>query len=382
MTDLEDHPLVEWYIPGPIDVNEEVLSRMSTRPYGHRTSLMSDKIKSINKNMLALLDADPEGYTVLLFGGSGTNVLEAGARSFSYRYNDDTVLSVSSGYFGDLWADIFESNEVPVKRWRIEDRKVIEPQKLGRRLREGYRLVAITHNETSTGATNNLAAIAEVVKKYNALFLVDAVSSLGGVPIYPQALGIDYLVTSTQKCLGVPPGLGIAIVSERALSYAENIGPRGYTTDVLRYAKEARNGNTVTTPPQAQIEALEFELDYIINEEGPEERFARHHRLAEMTRDWASSEGFELFPDSIYASDTVSCFQNTRDVDLKAVQKKLYEGVDGRRYGFDPGYRKVNDNQKQKGQPPTFRIAHMGDRTEEQLGRYLDALSTALREYR
>src|SRR3989338_10865390 len=97
--------VIEWYIPGPVDVNDEVLRRMSVRPYGHRTSLMNERVKSINRNMLKLLDADPEGYTVLLFGGSGTNALEA-ARSFFDANGDETVLSASIGYFGDLWADI------------------------------------------------------------------------------------------------------------------------------------------------------------------------------------------------------------------------------------------------------------------------------------
>src|SRR3989344_579473 len=180
---MKDHDIVEWYIPGPVDVDDNVLDAMSVRPYGHRTLLMTERVKSINQNMLSLLDADPEKYTVLLFGGSGTNALEA-ARSFASPDGDDTVLSVSNGYFGDLWADILESNHVPVDRMRDDDRKPLDMEELRQYLDTGYRTVAVTHNETSTGTTNNLLQVAEVLKEYdNVLFMIDAVSSLGGVPI-------------------------------------------------------------------------------------------------------------------------------------------------------------------------------------------------------
>ncbi len=377
------HNLVQWFIPGPIDVRPEVLSAMSVMPYGHRTKVMKEKIASISENMLQFLQADKQLYTVLLFGGSGTNSLEAAARSFAEPSDDKKVLFASIGYFGDLWADnIFRGCGVGVEKLRAGDGEVINVQELEKRIETANpEIIALTHNETSTGATNPLKEIANVVGNYkkaheNALFLVDAVSSLGGVPIYPQELGIDYLVTSPQKCLGVPPGLGIALISENAVRKAGMVKNKGYTTNVLEYVKAAKKNETLTTPPQAQIEALYVQLEYILNRETPQGRFERHRQLAELTRNWAKKEGFGLLPDERYASDTVSCFVNERLIKLDELKKSLYE----KGYGFDPGYRKLNDVREKQKLPPTFRIAHMGDRTLEQLGKYLDTLSKEIRQ--
>ena len=207
--------------------------------------------------------------------------------------------------------------------------------------------------------------------KYDALFLVDAVSSLGGVPIYPQQWGLDYLIASPQKCLGVPPGLGIAIVSERAIQKAERIKNRGYTTDVLEYVNASSRNQTLTTPAEAQVEALDLQLKYIMDEEGLENRFDRHRELAKFAREWAKQKGFELFPDKRCASDTVSCFSNKPNINLENLQKRLYE----RGYGFDPGYRTLNEVLHKQNRCKTFRIAHMGDRTVHQLNCYLEIIS-------
>ncbi len=380
---------IEWYIPGPIDVRTEVRLEMSSYPYGHRTSFMGERIRSIRKNMLALLASDEsESYRVLLVGGSGTNAMEIAARSFSESKSEDAVhaapevLVASIGYFGDLWADIFKKSGASVENWRIENGKAIVPEELDKKLLSGrYKVVAVTHNETSTGVMNPLQAISEVVAKYDVLFLVDAVSSLGGVSVYPQQLGIDYLVASPQKCLGVPSGLGIAMAGEKAIKKAETIKNRGYTTDLLEYVKSDKKDQTVTTPPQAQIEALALQLDYIVNKEGMINRFNRHRTLAEFTRhsisNSSSSEfGFKLFPDKSCASETVSCFSNTNGFDLAVLKKALLK----KGYGFDAGYRKLNDLLKEQGRPTTFRIAHMGDRKEGQLASYLMAVKDTLKE--
>ena len=305
------------------------------------------------------------------------NALEMAAKSLARVTDEHRVLVGSVGYFGDLFADIFTSQGIAVERIRVGDGKPLPIDILEHKLEERhFDVVAVTHNETSTGLTNDLYRLSQAVREHDALFVVDAVSSLGGIPINVVVDGIDFLVTSPQKCLGVPPGLGIAIVNERAIERASQVPNRGYTTDLLGHVKADKKDQTLATPPLAQIEALYAQLKYILHEEGAENRYQRHHDLGERTRAWALENGFQLFPVREYASDTVTCVSNTRGEDLAGLQMEL--GRQG--YGFDPCYRALNESQKRKGLPDTFRIAHMGDRTMDQLETYLSAVSAVLKK--
>ena len=369
------HDIREWYIPGPVDVRHETLIAMAEPPYGHRTKKLSDKIKSIRENLFQIVNAVEGNNSLLLIGGSGTNALEVGARaSATYMYR--SVLVARVGAFGDLWREIFTSCGLPTDVYQVDDGNDIDVEELDKRLSyHKYHALAVTHNETSTGVMNNLETIADVARKYDVLFLVDGVSSVGGVPIDVTKLGIDYLATAPQKALGVPPGIGIAVASPRMLERAAKIEHRGYTTDILLYAEADKKDETLTTSPEGVINALDVQLNYIVNRQGIEARYANHRILADMTRQWAAREGFELFVKRGTPSDTVSCFSSRDGVDLKLLQQKLAE----QGYGFDPGYRKLNDDLAKRGIAPTFRIAHMGDRREAQLERYLDTISSVLR---
>ncbi|HSX24044.1 MAG TPA: aminotransferase class V-fold PLP-dependent enzyme [Candidatus Saccharimonadales bacterium] len=370
---------VEWYIPGPIDYRPEVLEAMSAQPYGHRVpELMGPYVESIRKNLFALVNASEDTHSMVLTGGSGTNALEMAART----WGDPSpylpkVLGASIGLFGDLWTDIFESCDVPVRRLRSDDGDIANADKLHDALANGrFEIVTLTHNDTSTGTVNPLEQLAGVVKNSGALLLVDAVSSVGGIKIDVSEWGIDFLAMAPQKGLGVPPGLALAVVSNEALEkrIPKN---RGYTTDLMRQVEENRKNITLTTPPEAQIGALALELGYIMEVEGPTERYRRHSELAEITRNWAATERFRLLPDRANASDTVSCFVNTRGIDLGAMQRNLWANP-GIRYGFDAGHPKLAKIRQAEGKPETFRVAHMGDRPPEQLQRYLGAISANL----
>ena len=197
---------------------------------------------------------------------------------------------------------------------------------------------------------NPLEEIAEVMKKYpDVMFLVDAVSSMMGVKIETDKLGIDVLLAGVQKAWALPPGLAVAAVSEKALKKAETVENRGYYFDFLTFLKYHNKNQTPTTPTIPHIYALDLQLDRIF-EEGLDARFARHHEMAEYTRNWAKKY-FALFPEPGYESETLTCIKNTRGVSIVDLNNELGK----RGMTLSNGYGKMKEE--------TFRIAHMGDLT-------------------
>src|SRR5437867_3401565 len=172
--------------------------------------------------------------------------------------------------------------------------------------------LTLIHNETSAGLMNPLADIAAVVRKYpDVMFIVDCVSSMTAVKIETDALGIDVLLASVQKAWALPPGLAVFAVSERALKKAETVPNRGYYFDFMEFKANHDKNMTISTPSIPHIYGLKFKLEQI-EKEGVENRYARHRKMAEMTRAWAKSRGFELLPPPGYESLTLTCVKNNK----------------------------------------------------------------------
>jgi predicted phosphoserine aminotransferase len=352
------------FIPGPVDVRPEVLEAFSTPMIGHRTKDISALQGSISDKLRKLFYTE---NTILLSTSSGTGLMEGAVRSFTAK----RVLVFSVGAFGNRWAQLAERNGVPVDKVEATWGEATLPELVDEYLFTGkYDVFTVTHNETSTGVMNDLAAIAEVRKKYPDVFwLVDAVSSMGGVKIEVDQLGIDVCITSTQKCLGLPPGLSCASVTDRAIEYAKNIKNRGFYFDYVTLHKfvTEKPYQYPTTPSIPHMFALDKQLDYILNEEGLENRYARHLAMAETTRRWAVDQGFELLAGEGYRSNTVTTIKNTKGISVADLAKRA--GENG--YLLSNGYGTLKEK--------TFRIAHMADRTAEDLQAYLDFLSAELK---
>jgi len=189
------------------------------------------------------------------------------------------------------------------------------------------------------------------------MFIVDSVSSLSGVIIEFDKLGIDLLLAGTQKAFALPPGLSVFTASQAALDRAESINNRGYYFDLIEFQKNAEKSMTPSTPSIGHIYALKSKLEEIMAE-GLDARFARHAKLAQMTRDWAARQGFTLFPEGGYESQTLTCVNNGakpggREIDVP----KLQELMKQRGILIDGGYGRI------KGK--TFRLSSMGDETKE-----------------
>ena len=206
------------------------------------------------------------------------------------------------------------------------------------------------HNETSTGVQNPIQEIAAVVHEVSpdTLICIDAVSSLAGVKIEMDAWGLDMVLTSSQKCLALPPGLALAAVSSRALAYAQGVPDRGWYFDLVRLETHLNKDSTPATPAMSLIYALERQLDRI-QQEGLENRFARHSAMAKLVQDWVPARGFEVYALDGYRSNTVTAVKNNLGLDFADLNSFL----------IARGMRIANGYGHLRGS--TFRIAHMGE---------------------
>ncbi len=338
------------FIPGPVDVESDVLEKMSSIQIGHRSVTATELQKSISENLQKLM------YTknlIVLSTSSGSGIMEMAIRSCTKKRA--AVFSV--GAFGDRWFKMAKTNNIPADIFKSEPEMPTTPKMVEEALKTGlYDVVTVTHNETSTGIMNPVNEIGKLFDKYpDVLYLVDAVSSLGGAKIEVDKSNIDICIASTQKCLGVPPGLSVASVSERAIKRAESVEFRGFYLDLLNVVNYVKKSYQYpTTPATPQMWALDYKLDKILNQEGLENRFARHEKLSNVVKAWAEKH-FELYAIEGYRSNTVTNIMNNKGHDFSYLSKELAK----RGYMISNGYGEL------KGK--AFRIATMADRKMEDL---------------
>ena len=333
------------FIPGPVEVRKEVLEKMATPMIGHRSKEASELQKSISDKMKKIFYTESE---ILLSTTSGSGLMEGAIRSCTAKRA--AVFSV--GAFGKRWHEMAVSNNVPADIYEVDKGKAVNVQEIDKVLATGnYDFLAVTHNETSTGIMNPIEQIGEVVKKYpEVVFAVDTVSSAAGSKVEVDKCGIDICITSTQKAIGLPPGMAICTFSDKAIKNAEKVKFRGTYLDLLalyKYIKK-KDYQYPSTPSISHMYALDYQLDYILNVEGLENRFNRHIEMAKIVREWAEKY-FEIYPEKGYYSNTLTTIKNNKNIDIGALNKELGK----RGFQISNGYGKLKDK--------TFRIAHMAD---------------------
>ena len=227
------------------------------------------------------------------------------------------MLSIIIGAFGERFAEIAEAYGAKVTRLVFELGQAADLDKVREAIRGIYDLeaVVLTHNESSTGVANPLEELCKLIhEESDALILVDAVSSAGGVPISVDAWGIDVVATASQKSWISPPGISMVTFSEKAWdAYALSTTPK-YYLDMAQYKTYLEIGQPPFTPCLPAMYTLEVALQSMVDE-GIENVFARHHEIAQHTRDGAKALGLELLPDPRFASNTVTAIRLPEDVD-------------------------------------------------------------------
>jgi aspartate aminotransferase-like enzyme len=348
------------FIPGPTDVAPEILAAQTHRMIGHRSQACADLFARIEPRLQRVFQTERR---VFITASSGSGLQEAALRNTVKR----RALMCVGGAFGERWHEIALANGLQADRLDVPWGRPHDPAEVAQVVRrEAYDAVAIVHNESSTGVENPVAAIAAAVHEASpeTLLLVDAVSSAGGVDLQPEAWGLDVLLTSSQKCLALPPGLAFAAVSDRTLERAATIPHRGWYFDFILLDRYLKQHTTPATPALSLLYALDAQLDRILAE-GLAARFARHARMAEQTQQWALRQ-FDLLAPEGFRSRTVTAVRNTRQIDVAALNAHLA----GHDMAIANGYGALRDK--------TFRVGHMGEIQPADIEQLLSAIDDFL----
>jgi aspartate aminotransferase-like enzyme len=350
------------FIPGPVEISEKTWAAFRRPMIGHRGEAFRALYRSIHPRLQDLFGTK---QPVFLSTSSAWGVMEAAIRNLVSR----RVLNCMCGAFSDKWLDVSRRCEKNAEPLQVDWGQHIGPDALDEKLATGnFDAVTLIHNETSTGVMNPLKEICAVAEKYpDVVLIVDSVSSFSAVPIPMDELGIDVLLTGSQKALALPPGFSIFSVSEKAFARAEQQQDRGYYFDFLEFKKNQEDDMTPTTPSIGHIHALESKLDDIFAE-GLTNRYERHARTNALVHDWVRNRAFDFFAEDGYRSKTLTCVKNTRGIAVPQLARDLREK---HHLVIDPGYGEI------KGQ--TFRLSNMGDETEETVVHLLNCLDDVLR---
>ena len=338
------------YIPGPTEVAQDVLEHLGGPMIGHRSKAASDLQRGISEKLRKVFCTNEE---ILLSTSSGSGLMEGAVRSCTAK----KAAMFSVGAFGDRWYKMAEANGVPADLIKSELGQPTTPEMVDKALASGqYDVLCVTHNETATGIMNPVEEIAGIMKKYpDVVWCVDAVSSAGGSKIETDKLGIDILITSTQKALALPPGMAACTISQKAYDRTATVPHRGLYFDLREIYDfiQKKDYQYPSTPSLPLMYAMDYQLDRMMAE-GMENRWARHIEMAEFMRAWAD-EYFSVFPNRKHLSNTLTVIDNTRSIDVAALNKAL--GERGNQIGN--GYGALKDK--------TFRIAHMGELTMDDM---------------
>jgi serine---pyruvate transaminase len=310
-------------LPGPVPVAQPVLEAMARPMINHRGAEFGRMLARVSS---ALQPVFGTAGDVLLLGSSGTGGLETAAVNLFGP--GDVLLSCSIGVFGKRFASIAQTYGCTVETLDTEPGAALDPAALQARLEADTQRritgILLTHNETSTGVQNDMAAIAPVVRAHGAITLVDSVSGLGAGPFKMDEWGYDVVVTASQKAFASPPGIAMIAASERAWKKIEsNPTPRFYF-DLRRARQSGHDGQTPWTPAVSIVFALDVALARY-HEHGMEAQFERHARYARAVRAAFEGLGFALLSRPGAHSDTVIAAYPPKDVEAKLLLERLRE---------------------------------------------------------
>jgi aspartate aminotransferase-like enzyme len=307
-------------------------------------------------------------HDMVVLTASGTGGLESlAANTLS---PNQRLLVASMGYFGDRMGRIARAFGVDVVQVDFEPGTAVDPQVLQDRLRAEPDIdtVFVTHNETSTGVLNPLPELARAVRQVRpeALLLVDGISSIGSVPVQPEAWGLDVCVAGSQKGWMIPPGLSFVSISPRAWERQAHAKLPKFYFDWRQAKRAGDEGSTPWTPAVSLFFGLQAALG-LMRDEGLEALFERHRRLAQFTRDGLRDLGLKLLADPRHASPTVTTAYVPERVSARQLLRDLHD-----RHGVVL----AGGQGSLAGQ--IIRIGHMGSVREDDLAEVVRALQAEL----
>lgn len=334
-------------IPGPTNVPERVLQAMHRPLINHRGPEYEAMFQQISLDIRKIFQTK---QPVLIYPSAGTGMMEAAI--VNILSPGDKVLALSIGVFGNRLAEIAEKFGAKVEKleftWGHQAEPALVAQKLAEDKNHEIKAVLMTHNETSTGVTNDVQALAAACSGHPALRVVDAVSSLGAVDLKMDEWHLDVVFTGAQKALMLPPGLGFLALSEKAWqAQAASTLPK-YYWDAALLKKSLAKWQNPYTPPVSLLYGLVESLT-MIEEEGLSNVFSRHQLIGKAVRAAVEGLGLGLFADKSGASDTVTSVVVPEGLPAKKIQQHMRDV-----YGIVlAGGQKQLENK-------IFRIGHLG----------------------
>ncbi len=314
-----DPETTTFLIAGPVRIHPRVLRAMSMPSLNHRGDYFHGIVAEIRELLPVLFGA--KGHQLVL-SGSGTAGLEAVYSALVPR--DRRTLVLSNGNFGERTDQIVRRYSSRVTTLTAPWGQPLGADAVATELAAGdVGAVCVVHNETSVGLANDLAPIAAAVRRSGALFLVDGISAVAGIPVDLDGWGIDAIVAGSQKGLAAPAGLALVHLSDRAVAA---LHPGTFYLDLAAHLKSLEKNDTPWTPAVPLFLALREAL-VLLREEGLARRLERTHRLADATRSAVDALGLSLFPDRAHASDTVTAVRNPDgmgDPELRKVLEREY----------------------------------------------------------
>lgn len=336
------------FTPGPTDVPAEVLNEMAKPMFHHRTPQFREMFGAVQDGLKKIFRTEDD---IVVMCGSGTVGMEAAISCAVPR--DKKTLVANGGKFGERWVKIAKLYGCDVDEVKLEWGKALTAATVQEKLATGeYGAVIVVQSETSTATLTDVKAIAEVVAPTDALFLVDAITGCGTLPLETDAWGIDIVASGSQKAFMLPPGLAMLSVSDKAWAVIDTIDSPTFYMNLKSYRKSLGTNDTPTTGPVSLIRGLRVAVD-MINEIGIETLWARTAILAKALREAAVAIGMTVCSES--PSDSVTALGLPAGIDdsiRKVLKKKYGASVAG---GQDDWKNKV------------IRVSHMG---------YIDPLDT------
>ena len=355
-------------LPGPTTVHPRVLNAMSQAVVNHRSAKYGEILTETSELMADVFQTKNQAY---LLTGSGTAAMEAAVSNVLNP--GEKVLNVVGGKFGERFMKIAKAHGIDAKELAVEWGTAVTPEAVKEALDadEDIEAVTVVHNETSTGVAAPIEAIGKVMKDYDALYIVDTVSSLGGDEVKVDDFGIDVCVTGSQKCLAAPPGMAAITLSDDAWSKVENVTPNGFYLDMKAY-KKSGDKNPPETPytPSVSLTYAMNEALKMIKEEGLDNRVARHHKAAQASVDAVKALGLELIADPEVSSATVTAVKMP-----EGITDSEFRGTTRDKYGVEL----AGGQDHLKGN--IFRIGHMGNISYKELLQTFGAIGMTLKEF-
>ena len=353
-------------LPGPTPVPPDVVEAMSKQMIDHRGAEFAEMLRRITANLQRAFLTKND---VFVFTSSGTGAMEAAI--VNTLSPGERVLAVSVGNFGDRFARIATAYGADVNVLKFPDGEAVDPERVRQALKDdpAVSAVLVTHNETSTGITNELEAIAAIVKgEFDKLILVDAISSLGSINLPVDAWDLDVVLAGSQKGWMCPPGLAMISFSERAWKASETAKMPRFYFSLAEAKKSFGLGQTPWTPAISLMYGLDHALQQMLAQGDMESVYAFHQNIARYTRDGLKALGLKLVAtEEKYASNTVTAAylpEGIKDEDLLNMLRDDYDIIAAEGRGLLAGR--------------VFRIGHMGYVSTEDIDDVLAALKEAL----